>query len=441
MRNDPRTVFGWAMYDWANSAYITTLGAVVGAFFTSTIVGADGYWGLSGQALFGLLVGGTSLLLMLVMPILGAVADYAGAKRRVLAANVVLGAGFTLASAFVPAGEVPLFVLMIVLSQIGFVSANVVYDAILPEITDDTTVDRVSGRGYALGYLGGGLYLVIALALLLAGQGHHGQWLTQPVAARAAIFGSGLWWLGFAMFALHRMGWDPPSAHSAHHWNVHGVTGYVRVGLGRALGTLRQLPRFGQLSLFVAAFVIYNSGVGTIISISGSYAEGTLGLSLPAIAASFLLVQLLAFGGALLFGWLAEHAGPKGALLIGLGLWLFLPIGAALLPRGHLLEFLVLASCVGMVLGGVQALSRSLYATMIPHSSSAEFFGYYSVLSKISGIGPFLFGVITAATGSARVAIAWTTAFFVVGMLLLSKVDVGSARESRNRWANRGVKA
>ncbi len=434
MRNDPRTVFGWAMYDWANSAYITTLGAVVGAFFTSTIVGADGYWGLSGEALFGLLVGATSLVLMLVMPVLGAIADYTGAKRLVLAGNVALGAGFTVASAFVPAGAVPLFVLMIVISQIGFVSANVVYDAILPEITDDTTVDRVSGRGYALGYLGGGLYLIIALGLLLAGQGQYGRWLTEPVAARVAILGSGLWWLGFAVFALRRMGWDSPAAFShAHGWQ--SLPGFLRVGLSRALRTVGQLRSFGQLSLFVAAFVIYNSGVGTIISVSGSYAEGTLGLGLAAIAGSFLLVQVLAFAGAMLFGWLAERAGAKRALLSGLGVWLFLPAGAALLPRGDLISFLALAGCAGMVLGGVQALSRSLYATMIPEASSGEFFGYYSVLSKISGIGPFLFGVITAASGSARVAIAWTTAFFVVGIVLLARVDVAAARASRARWA------
>ncbi|MGV1003286.1 MAG: MFS transporter [Candidatus Nanopelagicales bacterium] len=432
MPADSRTVFGWAMYDWANSAYITTLGAVVGAFFTSTIVGADGYWGLSGEALFGLLVGITSLALMLVMPVLGAVADHAGAKRRLLAFSVVVGAGFTLSAAFVPAGSVGMFIFAMVMSQVGFVTGTVLCDAILPEITDDATVDKVSARGYALGYLGGGLYLVIALAMLLAARGDHGPWLTEPVAARAAIFGSGVWWLGFTAFSLNRMGWDSPRVPGSE--PSQGLTEYLWIGLMRAGQTAARLRGFPQLLLFVVAYVVYNSGVGTIISVSGSYGQGTLGLSLAGIAGSFLLVQLTAFLGALLFGVLAQHRGAKSAVLIGLAVWLPLPVAASRLPAGDLNAYLVMAAVAGLVLGGVQALSRSLYASMTPPANSGEFFGYYSVLSKVSGIGPLVFGVIAAGTGSARIAIAATSLFFAVGMVLLSLVDVEAARESRARW-------
>ena len=166
VRNYKRTIFGWAMYDWANSAYITIFGAVIGAFFTGSIMKGDTYWGLSGEALFSILIGIGSILLLLAMPILGAVADYADAKKRFLRNFALVGALFALVIAFIPEGMVPWFLLVVIVSQFGFVAANVFYDGYLPEIATDDTIDQVSSKGFSLGYLGGGLYLLGALVLI-----------------------------------------------------------------------------------------------------------------------------------------------------------------------------------------------------------------------------------------------------------------------------------
>ncbi|RPI24530.1 MAG: MFS transporter, partial [Actinobacteria bacterium] len=205
-------------------------------------------------------------------------------------------------------------------------------------------------------------------------------------------------------------------------------------GFARTMSTTRKLAGFPQLLLFVVAFVFYNSGTGTVIAISGPYAEDTLGLDLEVIALAFLVVQFIAFFGALLFGALSARIGPKATVMISLVVWASIAVAAFFLPEGSASGFLVLAAVVGFVLGGVQALSRSLYGTMIPEEASAEFFGFFSVFSKLSGIGPLLFGLISAATGSGRLAILSVVTFFVVGLALLSRVDVHEARASRQRW-------
>jgi UMF1 family MFS transporter len=435
VRNDKRTIFGWAMYDWANSAYITIFGAVIGAFFTGTIVTGDSYWGLSGEALFSILVGVGSIILMLVMPVLGAMADYADAKRRYLRTFAFLGAAFTLLLPFVPDGQVPLFLLVVVIGQLGFVAANVFYDGFLPEIATDDTIDQVSSRGFALGYLGGGLYLLLALVLIFFSSDEPDAALTEALAARIAIFGSGLWWIGFSLFSLARLPADGPAVARR------TIRDYASIGFARTMATTAKLRRFPQLLLFVIAFIIYNSGTGTVIAISGPYAEDTLGLELEVIALAFLLVQFIAFFGALLFGRLAKAIGPKEAVMVSLVVWTGLAVMAFFLPEGSSAGFLALASIVGFVLGGVQALSRSLYGSMIPEAASAEFFGFFSVFSKLSGIGPLVFGAVSAATGSGRTAILSVAAFFIVGLIMLSRVNVAEARRSRDRWDFEGPQA
>ncbi len=427
-RNDKRTIFGWAMYDWANSAYITIFGAVVGAFFTGTIMKGDEYWGMSGDALFSILVGIGSIILLLAMPVLGAVADYADAKKRFLRLWAFVGAFFALVIPFVPDGQVPLFLLVVVISQFGFVAANVFYDAYLPEIASDDTIDRVSSKGFALGYLGGGLYLLFALILIsLSGDGDDAL-LGEALAARIAIFGSGVWWVGFTLFSLARLPADGPGA------DRRTMREFVGIGFARTSATARRLGGFRNLLIFVIAFVLYNSGVGTVIAVSGPYAEDTLGLEILTIGLAFLLVQFIAFFGAYLFGALAGRIGAKPSIMVSLVIWTGLAVAAYFLPEETPSAFLALASVVGFVLGGVQALSRSLYGTMIPEEASAEFFGFFSVFSKLSGIGPLIFGIVSWSTGDSRIAILSVAAFFLVGMALLAMVDVDEGRSSRDRW-------
>jgi UMF1 family MFS transporter len=214
----------------------------------------------------------------------------------------------------------------------------------------------------------------------------------------------------------------------------HSVRHFARVGFDRTKATIRKLKHFPQLLLFIVAFIIYNSGTGTVIAVSGPYAEDTLGLEIQTIAFAFLLVQFIAFFGALMFGAISGKTGPKAAIMIALVVWTALAFAAYFIPEGSSAGFLALASVVGFVLGGVQALSRSLYGTMIPEDASAEFFGFFSVFSKLSGIGPLVFGLVSAVTGSGRAAIVSVAAFFIIGLILLSRVDVEAARASRTDW-------
>jgi UMF1 family MFS transporter len=434
-KNDPRTIFGWAMYDWANSAYITTFAAIVAAFFTGVIVPDDGYNGFSGQTLWSAIISIGAIVLFLAMPVLGAVADYASAKKRFLRFFAWVGALTTVVLPLVPDGSVILFLFVVIITQIGF-AANVFYDGFLPDISTDDTIDRVSSKGYAFGYVGGGLYVLLALVLILMSGPDSLTGLDEDVAARIGIAGAGLWWLGFATYALRRLpdetrATDLPAAYEGQpRWLA-----LAGLGFSRTVATGRKLLGFKQLMMFVLAFLFYNDAVQTVITVTGAYAEETLGLGTQEIIIVFLIVQFVAFFGALLFGALAGRTGAKGAIMISLLVWITTAFAAYFLPEGQALPLYGLGVVVGFVLGGVQALSRSLYGTMIPEEASAEFYGFFSVFSKFSAIwGPLVFAVVTNATGSGRPAILSVVGFFVLGLILLSRVDVAEGRRSRELW-------
>jgi UMF1 family MFS transporter len=435
-KNDPRVIFGWALYDWANSAYITTFAAIVAAFFTGVIVPDGGYGGLSGQTLWSAIISIGAIVLFLVMPVLGAIADYTSAKKKFLRVFAWFGALATVVIAFVPSGSVPLFLFVVVMTQIGFVAANVFYDGFLPDISTDDTIDRVSSKGYALGYVGGGLYVLLAFVLIILSGDDSLTGLSVETASRIGIGGAGVWWVIFANISLRRLPDEtipdevPERFRSRSLW-----IGLTKLGFSRTMETARKLLGFKQLMLFVLAFMFYNDAVQTVIAVTGAYAEETLGLGTTEIIIVFLITQFVAFFGALFFGWLASRMGAKRAILGSLVVWAATAGSAYFLPEGEALPLYGLAVIVGFVLGGVQALSRSLYGTMIPEEASAEFYGFYSVFSKFSAIwGPLVFAVVSNATGSGRPAILSVVAFFVIGFVLLARVDVEAARESRERW-------
>ena len=313
----------------------------------------------------------------------------------------------------------------------GFVAANVFYDGFLPDLTTDETIDRESSRGFALGYIGGGVYLLIAVGLILA------EPFGEELTTRIAIAGAGVWWMGFALWAIPRIPEvgvsQPLPARLAH---LTPINAYLRIGFGRTWGTAKRLTAFPQLLLFVVAFILYNDGVQTTINISGPYASSTLDLDPTTIILAFLIVQFIAYFGALGFGKLSYRLGIKRALLTSLVIWTSIAIAAFFLPEGETLPFLALAVVIGFVLGGVQALSRSLYGSMIPAQASAEFYGFCSVFSKFSAIwGPFLFAFIGNISGSSRYAILSLVVFFALGGFLLFRVDIEAARASRGRWS------
>lgn len=435
-KNDPRTVFGWAMYDWANSAYITTFAAIVAAFFTAVIVPDGGFNGYSGQTLWSAVISIGAFVLFLAMPVLGAVADYASAKKKFLRVFAWFGALMTVVLPFVPSGSVPLFLTVVLFGQIGFVAANVFYDGFLPDISTDDTIDRISSRGFAFGYIGGGLYVLLALVLILLSGDGGTTGLTEEAASRIGIAGAGLWWFGFSIFSLRRLPDEVlPDVLPDEYRSDSRFLGLARLGFARTIATARKLLGFKQLMLFVLAFLFYNDAVQTVIAVTGAYAEETLGLGTTEIIIVFLIVQFVAFGGALMFGALAGRLGTKGAIMISLVVWIALAIAAYFLPEGEALPLYGLGVVTGFVLGGVQALSRSLYGSMIPEEASAEFYGFFSVFSKFSAIwGPLVFALVSNATGSGRPAILSVVGFFIIGLVVLSRVDVAEGRASRERW-------
>ena len=433
------------MYDWANSAYATTIaGAVLPAFFADEIVPEAGYdlFGatLSGETIWGLATGGGAFLLFLVMPILGAIADFSATKRRFLMGFAIAGALTTMTLGLMSPGMVVPTLGLFLLAQISFVAANVFYDGFLPEISTDDTIDRVSSKGFALGYLGGGLQLVLAAVLILL---HESFGITETAAVQIGMASAGLWWLGFGLFSLTRI----PETGTAsplppEYAGRNRFSSYASIGFRRTLATAKKLLGFKQILLFVIAFMLYNDGVQTTIAMTSVYATDTLNLEIETILVAFLIVQFIAFFGALAFGIVADRVGAKRGILLTLGVWSGVAVAAFFLPEGEAVPFWMLATVVGFILGGVQALSRSLYGSMIPEEASAEFYGFYSVFAKFSAIwGPLTFAVISATTGSGRPAILSIVIFFIAGMILLSRVDVEQARASRERWLFDGVEA
>ncbi len=435
-KNDRRTLFGWAMYDWANSAYATTVaGALLPAFFAEEVVPDEGFevFGrlVEGETLWAAVVGVGAFVLFLATPVLGAIADFTASKRRFLQVFAYGGALFTTTIFFVGSGDVLLTLALFFVAHLGFVGANVFYDGFLPDLTTDDTIDHHSARGFAFGYVGGGLQLVLAAALLLF---HESLGIGEATAARAGIAMAGLWWAGFTWFALARFSeTGAPSRLPPGHGT--GLAAYARVGFARTWATTRRLLGFRQLLLFVIAYMLYIDGVQTVIAMTSVYAKDTLLLETEAILAGFLIAQFVAFGGALLFGRLARRLGARDALLVSIAAWGAVAVAAYFLPEGAAVPFYALAGVVGLVLGGVQALSRSLYGSMVPEEASAEFFGFFSVFGKFSAIwGPLIFIAVNEATGSARNSILSLIVFFVAGGWLLSRVDVAEARASRARW-------
>ena len=496
VKNDRRTIFRWAMYDWANSAYSTVIaGAILPAFFVGEVVGDDGWQGRQGDSLWALGLSVGTLLIFLAMPVLGAIADYSASKKRFLRTFAYGGSIFVVLLVFAGTGDVLLTLGLFLLAQVGFVGANVFYDGFLPDISTPDTIDKVSSRGFAIGYVGGGLWLALVLAAIFMAPED-----SQVLVTQVGIGATGIWWAGWTWFALRGL---PETGHphglpetvafpsnwyrgvwmlialvvlgviallaglvanvadniffvalalwmiavavlvyrvavsEAHESPVHLKSHLARsagIGFSRMFRTAAQLKNFPQLGLFLIAYMLYNDGVQTTINISSAYASGTLDLSVTDIALTFLVVQFVAFGGALLFGWLSGRLGIRRSIQVNLFVWVAIAVVAYFLPEGQFLPFLATGIAIGVVLGGIQALSRSLYGSMIPEDASAEFYGFYSVFAKFSAIwGPLVFFIVSAA-GNSRMGILSVILFFVVGLWLFSKVDIEAARSSREDW-------
>ncbi len=417
----------WAMYDWAASAVQTTIMVAVFPIYFVKVAGA----GLAESGATQRLATINTIALVvlaLISPALGAVSDLGGTRKRFLAAFMLLGAAAVAGLFFVRRGDLELGSWLFVLALIGVAGSYVFYEALLPHLARGHEIDRVSTAGYALGYVGGGILLALNLAWiqqpawfgLPAGPGLDDDAATLPV--RLAFLSVAVWWLVFSIPLFRRVP-EPPARLEP---DERPGGSPVRAAFARLGETFRELRGYRQAFLMLLAFLIYNDGIQTIIKMATAY--GTeLGIGQSALIGAILLVQFVGIPCTFLFGMLAGRIGAKPALFFGLLAYAVISVlGYYMKTAAH---FYVLAGLVGMVQGGTQALSRSLFASMIPQHKSGEFFGFFSVFEKFAGIfGPLIFAGTIAATGSSRNAILSVIGFFAVGAAILARVDPEAGR-------------
>ena len=416
----------WAMYDWANSAMVTTIVTAVFPIYFVKVAGAHLAPAQATQRLADATTIGLAIIAVL-SPVLGAIADRAGARKRLLGMSLGIGVVAVAMMFLIQRGDLLLASVLFIIANIAVNASYVCYDSFLPHLAQGEEMDRVSTAGYALGYVGGGILLALNLAWI-----QRPEWFWLPsgpdlspaqatLPTRLAFLSVAIWWLGFSI-PLFRQVPEPPATGD----------GRVRVGAAfRELGqTFRHLGRFRQAVLMLVAFLIYNDGIGTIIRMATSFGA-EIGIGTGAMIASIMIVQFVGIPFAFAFGALAHRISAKRAVFLGLVVYAGISVlGYHMKTAAH---FLILAVMVGMVQGGTQALSRSLFASMIPRNRSAEFFGFFAVVEKFAGIfGPLVFARVIGVTGSSRQAILAIIAFFVVGGIVLHFVDVEAGqREAR----------
>jgi UMF1 family MFS transporter len=428
----------WAMYDWANSAVVLTIMTAVFPLFFVNHSGA----GLPEGVALQLFAWASALALLVVAPlapILGAMADYAGLKKRFLAAFLALGAGATAGMFFLRQGDWLTAVLLFGLVTVGAQGSFVFYESLLPHIARGEEMDRVSTAGYALGYFGSSILLALQILwirrpdLLGLPSGENLDPAGASLPVRLAFVSVAVWWVAFSVPLFLRVR-EPAPLLEADERPRQNPARIARQRLGE---TFRELRKYRHAFLMLVAFLVYNDGIATIIKLSAVYGND-LGLRSEALILAIFIAQLVGIPFAFVFGSLAGRIGARRSILIGLVVYVGVSVYAYFLRSEA--EFLALAVVVGMVQGGTQALSRSLFASLIPRHKSSEFFGFWSVLEKFAGVaGPALFAIVHGFTGESRQAILAIIAFFVIGALLLTRVDVEAGRAAA-READLGLR-
>jgi MFS transporter, UMF1 family len=413
----------WALYDWANSAVITTVNTAVFPIFFATYAMAGQPDELAVPRL-GVAVTMGLVISAVLSPILGAIADVRGSKKRMLGGFMGVGVSAIACMYFIQQGQWLLAVALYVLANIGVRTSFVFYDALLPHVAREEEVDRVSTAGYAVGYLGGGLLLALNLA-----------WIVRPdlfglpsgpdlapaqasLPARLAILSVAAWWLVFAIPLFRKVAEPAPALEPGEN----GRSRTVRVGLRRLARTVRELRSYRQAFLVLLAVLLYGDGIGTIQNMAVIYGA-QLGLDRTMLMGAILMVQFIGVPFAFLFGSLAGAIGTRRSIFLGLAVYVGISVlGYFMTTATH---FLLLAGLVGMVQGGTQALSRSLFSSVIPAHRSGEFFGFFGIIERFAGsIGPLMMGVATVVTGTPRTGILSVILLFLAGGAVLTFVDV-----------------
>lgn len=404
----------WALYDWANSTFATTIMAAVLPVYYATVAGDSlapnlrtAYWGYTATVAL--------IIIALISPVLGAVADYLGARKRLLAGFLAMGVLATACLYFVQRGEWLLASCLYVMGNVGFAAANSFYESLLPHVARPGEVDRVSTAGYAVGYIGGGVLLAINLAWIQFPSRFGIESAAQ--ASRLSFLSVALWWAVFSIPLFVRVA-EPARLEPLAGDERHPLS----VGLGSVVQTLGELRQHRPAFMFLLAFWFYNDGINTIIKMAAIYGA-EVGLGQADLIGALLLVQFIGVPCTFAYGALASRIGAKRGIYIALGIYCGICVMGYFLREAW--HFWALAVAVGLVQGGSQALSRSFFATLIPRENSAQFFGFYSVSGKFGNIvGPSVFAAMSQLTGSGRYAILSLVFFFAVGALLLSRVDI-----------------
>jgi UMF1 family MFS transporter len=420
-----KPVMAWAFYDWANSAFATTIMAGFFPVFYSAI--SQDLSTEDSQFWFNVTLAAASVVIAVSAPILGAVADRGGSRKKFLVFFASLGMLMSAALAWVHAGQWWMGLALYGLGTVGFSGANVFYDSMLVDVAEEEELDLVSALGYSAGYVGGGLLFALNVLMVLKP-----EWFgfsDADTAVKASFVSVAVWW---AVFTVPLLSWvrETPTEDE-----VSGLQA-VREGLRQLADTLKEIRSFKVLVLFLVAYWIYIDGVNTVIKTAVFFGDRVLGLEQAALITALLVTQFVAFPAALAFGALGQRIGPKPAILIGIAVYL-----AALVYAWRFLQdegdFYVLAVAIGLVQGGVQSLSRSLYARLVPRSKTAEFFGFFNMVGKFATIfGPLMIAftpmVIPGATD--RDGILSLTLLFLIGGFLLSRVRVAEGVEAARRF-------
>jgi MFS transporter, UMF1 family len=418
-----RELRAWAMYDFGNSAFMTIIITAIFPIYYGRVASA-GVPSQTSEFRFSMATTGAMIFIAVLAPILGALADFSAIKKRMIGFFLCIGVGSVALMYFIQQGNWLLALTLFGLANLGANGSFVFYDSLLPHLASDDEMDRVSTAGYALGYIGGGLLLALNLAWIM-----HPNWFGLPHGAnlsesqqtlptRLAFLSVAIWWAVFSIPLFRRVP-EPPLRLEADESRGESPIKAAFIRLGE---TFRELKKFRNAFLMLLAFLIYNDGIGTIIRMATLYGAG-IGLKESDMITAVLLTQFVGVPFAFAFGALAGKIGAKASIFLGLVIYTGISIiGYFMKTAAH---FLVLAILVGMVQGGAQALSRSLFASLIPRHKAGEFFGFFAVVEKFAGIiGPLVFGAMIAISGSSRSAILSVIIFFAVGAAILAFVNV-----------------
>jgi UMF1 family MFS transporter len=405
------------MYDWANSPFATTLMSALFPPFYRSLVTNAGFPSNDATAFWGYTTSAALLIGALISPLLGAVSDFTGGKKKYVGVFAGIGIVATASFVFIGSDTWSLASILYIAAAVGFSGSIVFYESLLPHNTTKKTIDAVSSRGYAIGYLGGGTLLAVNVLWVM-----NPQRFGMPdvgYALRASFLSVAVWWALFSIPFFTRVP-EPPVVNGRHNGGARRAV--LAEGFSRLSRTFREVRKYRQLLVFLFAFWVYSDGIGTIIRMATAYGD-EIGIGITDMTLALVITQFVAVPFTFLFSRHAGRFGAKRSILVTLIVYSAVSISAFFMRTAF--HFYILAIVVGTVQGGAGALSRSLFGAMVPKSRSAEFFGFFSFSAKFAGIfGPALFGLVSHLAGASRLSIVSVVVFFIAGAILLSRVDV-----------------